>query len=139
MSASGRLDFDPFATIVHLREDGRALPVAWTPDVFRKLVTGDRDHVIGAKHGAEPADFHANEWEMHPGGDELLYLLTGALDVVFDEPDGEQGFGLRGGQACLVPRGVWHRLVVRQPSDLLFITPACDTRHRTVGTARPDG
>ena len=34
MSARGRPDFDPFATIVHLREDGGALPVAWTPDVF---------------------------------------------------------------------------------------------------------
>ena len=46
--------------------------------------------MIGAKHGAEPADFHADEWEMHPGGDELLYLLTGALDVVLDEPAGER-------------------------------------------------
>jgi hypothetical protein len=38
-----------------------------------------------------------------------------------------------------VPRGIWHRLVLRQPSDLLFITPAHGTRHRAVGTARPDG
>jgi len=73
--------FDPFATLVHLREDGRAVPVAWTPDVFRRLVTGDRDHVIGAKHGVEPADFHADEWEVHPAGDELLYLLKGAVTI----------------------------------------------------------
>jgi mannose-6-phosphate isomerase-like protein (cupin superfamily) len=136
VSASSRGTFDPFATIVHLREDGGALPVAWTPDVFRRLVTGDRDRVIGAKHGAEAADFHADEWEMHPKGDELLYLLTGVLDVVLDEPGGERSFGLRGGQACLVPHGVWHRLILRQPSDLLFITPAHGTRHRPVGTAR---
>jgi mannose-6-phosphate isomerase-like protein (cupin superfamily) len=131
--------FDPHATLVHLREDGRAEPVAWTPDVFRRLVTGDRDRVVGAKHGVEPADFHADEWEMHPGGDEILYLLTGAVDVVLDEPNGERTVRLRGGQGCLVPQGVWHRLILGQPSDLLFITPAHGTRHRPVGTGALDG
>ena len=138
MSADTRGGFDPFTTIVHLRGDGQALPVPWTPDVFRTLVTGDGDRVIGAKHGAEPADYHADEWEMHPQGDELLYLLAGALDVVLDEPGGERRFGLRSGQACVVPAGLWHRLILRQPSDLLFVTPAHGTRHRPVGTARPD-
>jgi len=129
--------FDPFATLVHLRAEGRAVPVAWTPDVFRALETEVGDRVIGAKHANAPADFHADEWEMHPGGDEVLYLLAGALDVVLEEPGGERTFGLEGGQACLVPRGVWHRLVLRRPSDLLFVTPARGTRHRAVGTARP--
>ena len=139
MTAHARPDFDPFATLVHLRENGSALPVGWTPDVFRRLATGDGDRVIGAKHGAEPADFHADEWEMHPGGDEVLYLLTGAIAVVLDEPAGERTFGLRGGRACLVPRGVWHRLILRQPSDLLFITPARGTRHRPVGAVSSGG
>jgi hypothetical protein len=54
VSPDARAGFDPFTTIVHLREDGRALPVTWAPDVFRKLETGGRDRVIGAKHGAGP-------------------------------------------------------------------------------------
>jgi mannose-6-phosphate isomerase-like protein (cupin superfamily) len=132
MSPHARPGFDPYATLVHLCEDGRALPVAWAPDVFRRLPGGDRDRVIGAKHGAEPGDFHADEWEVHPGGDELLYLLAGAIDVVLDEPDGELTVRLEGGRACLVPRGVWHRLILRQPSDLLFVTPTRGTRHRPV-------
>src|SRR5262249_7480754 len=138
VTAKAHAGFDPFATLVHLREDGAALSVAWTLDVFRTLATGAGDRVVGVKHGTVPADFHADAWEVHPGGEEVLYLLTGALDVVLDEPAGEQTFGLRGGQACLVPRGVWHRLVLRQPSALLFITPAHGTRQRAVGTARPD-
>jgi mannose-6-phosphate isomerase-like protein (cupin superfamily) len=124
---------DLFTTVVHLRADGRALPVTWTPDVWKTLTTGDRDRVVGAKHGVEPADLHAEEWELHPRGDELLYLLAGAIDIVLDEPDGERIFSLQGGQACLVPRGVWHRLILRQPSDLLFVTPASGTQHRLVG------
>ena len=139
MSARARPDFDPFATLVHLHGDGGAAPVTWTPDVFRTLAPGDRDRIVGVKHGAESADFHADEWEIHPDGDEVLYLLTGAIDVVLDGPDGERAFGLRGGRACLVPRAVWHRLVLRQPSDLLFITPAHGTRHRPVGPGPSDG
>jgi mannose-6-phosphate isomerase-like protein (cupin superfamily) len=139
VSASARPAFDPFATLVHLRAEGHAVPVAWTPDVFRTLAADAGDRVIGAKHAESPADFHADEWEMHPGGDEVLYLLTGALDVVLDEPAGERTFGLEGGQACLVPRGVWHRLVLRQPSDLVFVTPAHGTRHRAVGARRAAG
>jgi mannose-6-phosphate isomerase-like protein (cupin superfamily) len=124
--------FDPFATLVHLREDGRALPVAWTPNVWKTLRTGDRDRVVGAKHGAEPEDFHADEWEMHPAGDEFLYLLTGAIDVVLDDPRGKRVVSLQAGQACLVPQAMWHRLILRQPSDLVFVTPARGTRHRPV-------
>jgi mannose-6-phosphate isomerase-like protein (cupin superfamily) len=132
-----RAAFDPFATLVRLGGNGRAQPLAWTRGVFRRLRAADRDRVVGMKHGAVPADFHADEWERHPAGDELLYLVTGALQVILEAPGGERRFRLRGGRACLVPRGTWHRLVVRQPSDLLFITPARGTQHRAADRARP--
>jgi mannose-6-phosphate isomerase-like protein (cupin superfamily) len=74
-----------------------------------------------------------------PAGDELLYLLTGAVRIVLEQPDGERTLALRGGQGFLVPQGVWHRLILDQPTDLLFITPARGTRHRPVGSARGDG
>ncbi len=139
VSGRPRAAFDPYATLVHLREDGRALPIAWAPGIFTRLGARGQDRVVGAKHGVVPADFHADEWEMHPRGDEALYLLRGAVDVILDEPAGERAFRLRGGQACLVPRGIWHRLVLRRPSDLLFITPVRGTRHRPVGAAATDG
>ena len=33
---------------------------------------------------------------------------------------------------CVVPRGVWHRLLVREPGDLLFATPGPSTEQRSV-------
>ena len=50
-------------------------------DVFRELAAACRDRVVGAKPGAEPSAFHTDEWEIHHTGDEVLYLLTGALAV----------------------------------------------------------
>jgi mannose-6-phosphate isomerase-like protein (cupin superfamily) len=125
---------DLLGTFVHLpADDGGARPRAWTPEFWRTLRVAEGDRVVGAKHGATPADFHPDEWEMHPAGEELLCLLTGAIDVILDEPGGERTVALRAGQACIVPRGVWHRLILREPGDLLFVTPPHATRLRSVG------
>lgn len=61
--------------------------------------------------------------EMHPDGDELLYLIEGAIDIVLDEESGERCLSLQPGQAFVVPRGVWHRVIVKEPCRLLHFTP----------------
>jgi mannose-6-phosphate isomerase-like protein (cupin superfamily) len=61
--------------------------------------------------------------ELHPDGDELLYLVSGRLDVVLDENGGETIVELKPGDAFIVPKGVWHRVVMREPSQLIHITP----------------
>ena len=45
-------------------------------------------------------------WEMHPNGDELVYLLSGSADLVLDRPEGLTTLPLRGSAAVVVPRGV---------------------------------
>ena len=61
--------------------------------------------------------------EMHLDGDELLYLVDGAVELILDEASGERCVPLRPGQAAVVPRGVWHRVVVQKPCCLLYFTP----------------
>ena len=61
--------------------------------------------------------------EMHPDGDELLYLVEGAVDVILDEEAGERCLSLQPGQAFVVPCGVWHRVMVKEPCCLLYFTP----------------
>lgn len=74
--------------------------------------------------------------EMHPDGDELLYLVSGRIDVIIEDGGDEETVGaervesLRPGQAILVPKGVWHRVDVRVPSRLVHITPGPGGRHR---------
>jgi mannose-6-phosphate isomerase-like protein (cupin superfamily) len=124
---------DLFSTFVRLGAQGDAAAVPWTPDFWRRLSVNEGDRIVGARHGREPGDFHPEEWEMHPHGEELLLLLSGALDVTLDLADGERTIALTSGEACLVPRDVWHRITMHQPSDLLFVTTPKGTRLRPVG------
>jgi mannose-6-phosphate isomerase-like protein (cupin superfamily) len=67
-----------------------------------------------------------DEWEMHPEQDELLYLLEGEIDVFLSpDPEGsqEETRHFRQGEACLIPKGMWHRQVVVVPCKVLFLTP----------------
>lgn len=67
--------------------------------------------------------------ERHPAGDELVYLLSGSIDLVLFEAGGERVIPLRGRGACLVPRGVWHTARVHEPSEALHLTRGAGTEH----------
>lgn len=69
-------------------------------------------------------------WEMHPDGDEVLTLLSGQFDVILDEGGTERTISLMPGQGAVVPQGVWHRMVINTPGELLFLTPGDTTEHR---------
>jgi mannose-6-phosphate isomerase-like protein (cupin superfamily) len=60
---------------------------------------------------------------MHPDADEVLFLISGRIDVVLEEDDAETVVEVKPGQALVVPKGVWHRVLLREPSQLLHITP----------------
>jgi len=59
---------------------------------------------------------------VHPDGDEIVVLLSGAIDLVLDEPGGERTVELRGRAAAIVPRGVWHTANVHGPARRCHIT-----------------
>ena len=66
--------------------------------------------------------------ELHPDGDELLFVITGRMDVIVDDGD-EEHVGtetihrLGSGDACIVPRGTWHRIEVVEPGRMVNVTP----------------
>lgn len=65
-------------------------------------------------------------WERHPG-DELLYVVEGAVDVtVLFEADRQQTT-VRQGEIFVVPKGCWHRQQPRPSVSLMFLTPAGGT------------
>lgn len=60
--------------------------------------------------------------EMHPDGDEVLYLISGRANVVFlDNPAGDME--LRPGNGVIVPKGTWHRVDIVEPCQIVYVTP----------------
>ena len=125
-------------TFIHLADGGVAAPVKIT----RSFWTGSRsaryDRVVGAVDFHSARDLHASTQEMHPEADEVLLLISGAVDVVLEEDGAERTIGLESGQAAIVPRGVWHWLVARRPGRLLFVNNRRAMRSRPLRTKRGD-
>ncbi|WP_147404034.1 cupin domain-containing protein [Nocardia panacis] len=116
---------DMFESLIHLRDGG---VIDATPR------SGNRDAglwTISAFHAQSNTSLHADHWERHPVGDELLLVLSGVLTVHLRHGD-HPPTTLRPGAYYLVPAGAWHRLTVEEPGDLLSITPRVDTEHEPV-------
>ena len=72
--------------------------------------------------------------ELHPDGDELIYIISGKVRVV-GESAPDEPYELGPGDACIVSKGEWHRVRLLEPTRLLHITPGPRGDHRPVGTS----
>jgi quercetin dioxygenase-like cupin family protein len=62
-------------------------------------------------------------WERHPG-DELLYVVQGAVEVTVLVDDDTRQTTLGQGSVFVVPAGRWHRQAPKPVVALMFVTPA---------------
>jgi mannose-6-phosphate isomerase-like protein (cupin superfamily) len=67
--------------------------------------------------------------EVHPDGDEILYVISGRLHVV-GESEPNKVLDLGPGDACIVRKGEWHRVIMVEPAELVHITPGPRGYHR---------
>jgi mannose-6-phosphate isomerase-like protein (cupin superfamily) len=68
-------------------------------------------------------------WEMHPVGDEFVYLVSGDTDFQVKRP-GEEPKTLRvsqPGSYVMVPKGAWHTATPHAPTTMVFVTPGAGT------------
>jgi mannose-6-phosphate isomerase-like protein (cupin superfamily) len=121
--------FDPLETYVQLSDGPDATLHAVGPDFWQTI--GTRDELRGGRlMSAYRFTEDGTSWERHPAGDELVVQLTGAMDLILDETNGERTVSLKGRAAVIVPRGVWHTARVFEPSEAIFITRGDGTEHR---------
>jgi len=76
-------------------------------------------------------------WEMHPNGDELVYLLSGSIELLLEHADGVRVLAIADRGAVVVPRGVWHTARVHGPSRMLHVTLGAGTQSRAVTPEEP--
>lgn len=119
-------------TYLHLGPEGTAIPLEVNDAFWEKLTNGGFDH-LGPGRLVSTYDFAQdwNSWEQHPAGEEVVVLISGALEFVLETDGGDRKITLaQPGQFLLVPRGTWHTANVAQQAKVLFITPGDGTAHR---------
>lgn len=126
-------------------EGPNAVPIDVPVDAFwTQLVTGEHtDDVVASLAKSDGwlvtayrMDSDMDSSEMHPDGDELHYIVSGSIDLVLeeggniDEGGGDAIVTLVPGDMGVVPRGVWHRIIVHEPVHAVALTCGRGTRHR---------
>ena len=81
-------------------------------------------------------EFEFNEdwttWEMHPNGEEIVYLLSGSMDLILDKDGQQQTIELRKKGLVIIERETWHTAKVFEPSKMFVITFGKDTQVKPV-------
>ncbi len=126
-------EFSLASTYIHLHDGPKADPIPVGADFWAQI--GDRADL---NHGRLVTMFHQRRgsWsraEMHPEGDEILFLVSGEMDLILDSGVNERRIEFRAGNAVIVPQGVWHTADVIAEGDLLAITRGAGTQHRERG------
>ncbi len=106
-------------------------------DIRRDLSVSTREHRPGPPeridgttlgiYAATHDDPHGGE--MHPDGDEILYVVSGRLQVT-GESASDAPVELGPGEACIVQRGEWHRVSIVEPAQLIHVTPGPRSYYR---------
>lgn len=119
------MTLDPQTTYVQLGADGTAAALA-AAGFWDMPAAGDDGWLVTEFAFAEDWP----NWEMHPLGDEFVYLLAGAVDLLLEQDGALRVIALRDSGAVLVPRGAWHTAKVKAPSRMLFVTRGAGTQQR---------
>ncbi len=122
--------FDPRDIFVHLNTSG-ATTVQTGPDFWTDLMSGQRVYP-GRMAMVLPMREDFAHWERHPAGEELILMLSGRCTVIIETDTGEDQTVLEAGKACLVPTGAWHRAIIHEPGEALFVTEGEGTEHRAL-------
>ena len=129
---NARAAFSPLSTYVHLKDMGSATAIPVDPAEFWKNPAARPELSSGRIVMGARFEKDMPHWEMHPAGDELLVGLSGEFTVELQDGPNGQRLALAAGQVVLVPFGIWHRITVKTPGEILFVTPGKGTQHRAL-------
>jgi mannose-6-phosphate isomerase-like protein (cupin superfamily) len=131
---------DPKTSAVHFEGNVLHLSREWSMTITSSPPGPPRridGYTIGAIPNIEGPGPHGGE--VHPDGDEFLYVVSGTMELILDDGDAraagvETKVELRSGDAYIVPSGVWHRLESLEPSYLIHVTPGPNGGYRSKAT-----
>ena len=124
------MSLNPQRTYVHLAEDGVATEVPGGEEFWSMPEAEIERYGNGWLVSEFAFETDWPNWEMHPNADEFVYLLSGSVEMLLEQPEGLKKVALTGSGAVVVPRGIWHTAKVAAPSRMLHVTRGAGTEHR---------
>lgn len=124
MSAAGLRPFRLGGQVLHLAERGVVTTLPMTADFWTEMPA-----IFGDGRMLSLIDMERDwaQFEMHPDGDEIIWLLSGRVRFITER----HGTVEAGAGDCLVmPKGEWHTADVLEPGKALFVTEGAGTQHR---------
>jgi mannose-6-phosphate isomerase-like protein (cupin superfamily) len=122
--------FTLLRTHLLLRDGGAAERIDLDEHFWPDVMAGRR-RLDGRLVGSARLTRDIDHWEMHPRGDEVLIRLSGVFQVVLEQGGRRRIVELdQDAPGCVVPRGVWHTILVRKPGELLFLPAGEGSEHR---------
>lgn len=121
------------STFVVVGPDQSATPMPVTPAIYEEL-----DRRFGGFRGCALVAMHRFEsdwptWEIHPRGDEIVTLVSGAAEMFLDVGGTKRGVKLaKPGDFVIVPRATWHTAKIATPTTMLFVTPGEGTENKVM-------
>ncbi len=137
---------NPMNGYLLLESDGAAVALPGGGEFWSQLMSGNATdpgirRLMASAQGrllsAMSMDADWKMWEMHPAGDEILFMLEGKATFVLECSEGLRQIVLAAGRLLVIPKGVWHTAKVAEPARLLAITAGLGTQHRPVLQAAP--
>ena len=122
-----------------LEPDGAAVSLPGGGEFWGQLMSGNPkdagiQQLLNSENGRLLSALQMNadwgNWEMHPAGDEILFMLDGSATFHLDLADGLKKVTLAAGRLLVIPKGVWHTAKVSESCRLLAITAGRGTQHR---------
>ncbi len=125
------LNLHDFALVLDTQQHVHALPSG--PELYPQLGT----QFAGFDGCVLLSEYTFSEnwacFEVHPAGDEVLYLLSGRCELLLEQDEQLQRIPFdRPGQVQVIPKGCWHSadIIPGDTCRILFFTPGAGSEHR---------
>ncbi|XOV84897.1 MAG: cupin domain-containing protein [bacterium] len=116
--------YDLASTPLIMTPGGDGIVKPHSPDFFEELgrdFNAFKGHVLVMTFAFDEA---WSTWEIHPHGDEFVYLLEGDTDFILHTAEGNVTVRVNEpGSYVVVPRNTWHTARPYAPTRMLFVTP----------------
>ena len=92
---------------------------------------GPPEQFDGLNVGIVTLEKSMNNGEVHLDGDEILYVISGKINLTSDS-NPNKSLTLGAGESCIIKKGEWHKVNVIEIAQLIYMTPGLNNEHRSL-------